>query len=378
MSLLSQEGYEMKTRFHRFWVASAVASLALVLAACGSSGSSSASGSGTGSGAVSGAGTANLSVGTTTVHLPKGHLRVGIFISGAGTQWNKVLSAGALAEAKADGYTATIVSPNFDLTTQLNQAQTAANNHSYDAVVIEPIASAQECTAFSKILPAANVLVVDAVTPLCGHTQDTGDSLWSAGTMSFVGGEATISYVRAFLNDAAKLNPGKQQVVFVTGPQLDPLTVEDNQALTEFEATHPGFHVKSLIYTDWTTPTAYNDTLTYLRANPSTTLVLSAYSPDVSTGVVDALRQLGEVGKIKVDDEGGTRYSVQEIKAGAIQMSLPYFPGLVGQMAVHVIHEAQLGQQVPRFVSDIPSSYGTVDNPVVITKSNVDTYTPSY
>jgi ABC-type sugar transport system substrate-binding protein len=343
--------------------------IALAAAACGSSPSP------TGSGGPSGADTVSVDVGTgTPVQLKKGPLKVGVFLSGAATKWGQVLGEAATAKGKELGYDVSIVSSDFDLQKRLSQAQVAATNKTYDAILVEPVASSQECNLFTKTLPQAGILVVNIVTPLCGKGTQTGDAMWSPGMATYVGGDTTIAYVRSFLKATVKKYPGKQTVAFVTGPEIDPLSIMDKQAAEEIEKDNPDFNIKSFVYTDWTTPSAQKQTQAYLAANPDVTLLLSAYSPDVSRGVVGALTSLGKVGKVAVADQGGTEYTIQQIQAGAIGLTVPYFPANHGTLAMQALADAQAGKPLPKWISDVPADYGTVDAPMAVTAENVDQF----
>jgi ABC-type sugar transport system substrate-binding protein len=348
---------------------------ALLLAACGSSASGGTNSASSGSAK----GTAvKVDVGDgTPITLPAGPLKIGLLYSGAGTSWNETLSEAAVAEGKKYGYNVTVINPAWDVNQQLDQALTAATTKQYNVIGVEPIVAQQLCNVMTKTLPAAGVLTIALGTPCNTNMNPAGDGLWVPGLMTTIAGDTTITYARAFLQTAAEKNPGAQQVAIVTGPQLDPLSEALKEVVTEMAATNPDFKVK-FIYTDWTTPTALTDTQDFLSANPDTTLILSAYSPDVTRGVIGALTALGKVGKIKVADEGATTYTVAQIKAGAIQFSMPYFPENYGTLFIQAIHDAQMGKTVPRFISVIPSKYGTVTDPVVITAGNVDSYTPGY
>jgi ribose transport system substrate-binding protein len=355
---------------------------ALALAACSSSGTggvSSGSSVGSSHSASSAAGPVSVNVGNgTPIKLRGGPLKVGLLLQGSTNEWNQVLASAATEEAKKFGYQVSFVSANFDLNTQLNQLQSAAADHEYDAVVLEPISAVSECTAETKTLPAANVLAITTGEPCNTSLQGAGNELWVPGTLTTVAGDTTISYARAFFKLAAKLNPGPQQVVVATGPQLDPLVIAENQVAKEMAASNPQFHIESFVYGDWTTPTALQKTESYIQGHPATTLILSAYSPDITRGVIAALTALGKLGKIKIADEGGTTYSVQQIKAGNLQFTLPYFPQNYGTYAIDAIHAAQMGQSVPRFISVIPAQFGGVNSPTVITKNNLASYTPRY
>jgi ABC-type sugar transport system substrate-binding protein len=341
----------------------------LLLAGCGGT---------SGGSTKSGKGTVSVDIGTgTRIKLPKGKLKIGVFTQGQANQFNEVLADGATKEAAKYDYDVTIVGADFDLNKQMNQLQNAATNKSFDAIILEPISATAACTMLTKTLPAANVLTVTAGSSCDKNLTDAGEDLWVPGTLASVAGDTTITYVRKFLEIAAERHPGPQKVAFATGPDIDPLVIAQKKVVAEMAKSNPDFHV-DFVYGDWSTPTALSATQNYLTAHKDTTLLLSAYSPDITRGVIAALTSTDQLGKIPVLDQGGTSYSVEQIKDGNIDFTMPYFPSNYGAYAVKAIHDAQTGAKISRFVSVVPPEYGTVDNPTVVDSKNLDSYTPAY
>lgn len=369
----------MRTRRRMIHGGALVVALATgALTACSSSGSGSSPGAAAGS--ANSAGTVAVNVGTSTpIHLKKGPLHIGIFMNDTTNQWEQDVANSAKATAEKYGWTADIITPAFDVQTQLNQIQTAATDHKYDAIAAVPVDGQLECKAFSQTLPQANVLVSIGAVQLCGKAMAAGNSLWQPGTLNWVGGTGvTAPYVRSWLDAAAKLNPGPQKAVFVVGPQVLTVTRVEQTVVQQWQAVHPDFQIANFLYTDFTTPSGYQQTLTYMRAHPDTTVVLSSYSPDLTRGVVQALKALGLAGKVKVADSGASNYAYQQLTDGNLQFTSPLFPIETGAYMVEAIREAQEGKTVPRYVSDIPPSLGTPDNIPIITKANTNIFKPEY
>jgi hypothetical protein len=74
-----------------------------------------------------------------------------------------------------------VLNANFDLPTQLNQIQSVATGGQYNAAIVLPVAGQEECTALTKTLPAAKVLVSVLVEPICGRDNKNGVGQWSPG-----------------------------------------------------------------------------------------------------------------------------------------------------------------------------------------------------
>jgi len=144
------------------------------------------------------------------------------------------------------------VDGGFDLNKQLDQIQTAATKKTYDVAAVEPLVGPSECDAMTKTLPDAGIIVVTTGTPCETSTLPAGDDPWVPGTMATVAGDTTYTYAKAFLESAIKALPGKQKVALITGPELDPLVINEKKAIKELAQTNPDFKVE-LVYGDWTT-----------------------------------------------------------------------------------------------------------------------------
>jgi ribose transport system substrate-binding protein len=290
-------------------------------------------------------------------------------------QWQQNLANSAKQTAASFGWSATVQQFNFDQQGMQNALQLAINQHTYDAITVVPIDGNNSCDILSKTAPQHNVLVVIGGTTICNRDLQTGDGMWAPGTLAYTTVAPSYDYASLFLKQAAQLYPGPQKVALVVGPPLNGNTILMHDLAKKMASTDPQFDITDFITTDFTTPTTYTAVQTYLQAHKDTTVLLSVYSPDVSRGVVQALQSLNLVGKVKVADMGGSAYSVDEIKAGAIQLTMPYYPISIGKNMITAIKDAQEGKTVPRVIDEIPG--GLADAPV-ITKANVSSFKPQY
>ena len=356
----------------------------LAIAACGtgSTVTGSATTAGPASKAVSGSATGTVPVdvgGGTIVHLKKGALKIAILMNDTSNQWEQDVAKAAQQTAAKYGWSSSVFDPKFDTQTQLNQIQNIATNHTFDAVVAVPVNGALECNALSKTLAQANVLTSIGATPLCNTSSASGNGLWVPGTLNWVGGTGvTTPFITSYLNAGAQANPGPQNVAFVAGPENISVTQLQQSIVKTWQPQHPDFKIQNFVFTDFTTPTAYQDTLAYLRAHPNTSVIMSSYSPDLTRGVVEAVAALGLTGKIKIDDSGGSTYSYQELLAGAIQWTTPLFPIETGEYMVSSIKAAQDGQAPQRYISDIPPQLGSASNIPILTKANMSKFKPEF
>ena len=161
----------------------------------------------------------------------------------------------------------------------------------------------------------------------------------------------------------------------MVGPPEQGNTVIMHKLAEEFKTTHPDFKVTDFITTDYSTPTTFAATQNYLQANPDTTVLMSVYSPDVSRGVVQALTAQNLAGKVKLTDMGGSQYTIDQMKADGIQLTMPYYPVNSGKGMIQSIKDAQDGKTVMHVNDEIP---GGIANAPVITADNLASFTPQF
>jgi len=356
----------------------AAAALALGVAACSSAPSSSSESSAPAgdSSSASASDTVAVDVGNgTPVQMTKSRPKIGVIMTGLSNQWMQNFAASAKAAGEAAGADVTIFDPKFDAATQLNMITQAITTHSQDALIVETIDGNQICDAVSKQAPAANIPVVIVAGQVCNLQDKVGAEGWAPGTLTFVGGDSTMPFQLNWVRQAVKMNPGKKlNVLAALGPEVVPFTKTEKTAIAQVEKEEPNLHIVDYLYTDWTTPTAYKMTLDYMKAHgDQINFILSCYSPDETRGIINALTSLGlDGGKVPIGDMGGSTYSVQQIKAGNIQYSLPYVPVTQAQKSIQAIMDAQAGKTVDRYIPEWAT--GTAEDPFIITKDNVDTF----
>jgi ribose transport system substrate-binding protein len=361
----------------RYLALVAAALIALTLAACGSGLTPAGQATATNVGTAAGSGTVAVNVGPSKpVMLPKGKLKVGIFMNAMSNKFEQVLAASAVSTAESFGWSATVIDSNYDEQTQEDAMQTAITNHTYNAWVVLPIDGSASCKIVSQEAPAANILVAIAAGPACGRDLKATPGLWAPGTYSYHALAPSPQYVSLFYKETAQLNPGPQNVLVVGGPEVNPAMIAFQDIGEAFTKAHPDFAIKAFLNTDYTAPTAFAVTQAYLQAHPGITVIMDNYSPDSSEGIVKALQSLNLAGKIHMTDMGGSQFTVNEIKLGVIQATLPFYPKTQGMLTIQAFKDAQDGMNPPKRIYDeIP---GGINNVVPITKSNIGSFTPQY
>lgn len=344
----------------------AAGSTAVLLALAGCAGNSS--------GNQGPAGTVAIDVGNDTkVNLKTDQgLKVAVFIPGIANEFGLEQERAAKETAKELGMDMTLFDAGYDPNKQLNQMQTAMTSGNFDAAVVMALDGVMSCKLLTEDFAHANILTSISGSPLCDDGTDQSgksvDEVWVPGTLNFVGSNTTRDYVDGWLAAAAKANPGKQKVVAVLGPAVNTQTRVTEAALAKLTADNTDYSVDT-IYTDWTTTDAYNKTQTYLQGHPDTTLILSASSPDLTQGVIQAGKDAGLSEKIHVADVGFGKFQLQQLEAGNVQLSTMLFPYNQMKANLNSIAAAQRGDAGSRFVDD--SVIGTAKNPFVVTKETI-------
>jgi len=347
----------------------AAAVLMFAAAGCGSLSADGSSGSD--------AGTVKVDVGTDKpIELTTGKLKVALFMATVSNEWAQNLVDSAEQAAEENGVDLTVLDAGFDVAKQASQLQNAATSGQYDAALVFAVDGVQSCDLLTKTLPDAGVVVSVLTGQICGRTDKQGEEVWAPGTLNIVGGGSFLEYQEAWIETAVEMNPGPQKVAVVLGPELQPSTAAEVKALEDLESENPDFDVEGIIFTDYTTPTTYNETQAYLQAHPDTTLLLSVYSPDLTRGIVQALGASNL--DIPIGDIGGSEYSVDQINAGRVQYTLPYTPISEAQNAIEALLAVQDGETPERVVSEFPEGGGTPSEPLIVTSDNVDTYDPEF
>lgn len=335
------------SRPRRCAVVGSMLAVAVSTTACGSS----SSGGNGGSSGSSGAGAASAGAVGSQSSQPgqTKHLKIALFVEVANNSAVQSTITGVKKKAKELGATVDVFDPNFDPATQVNQMQSALLRH-YDGWIVAAVSGEQVCDLVSKQAPAHKIPVAIVVEPVCGRSSADGAALWAPGTLTYVGGNETPDAFRAVMEHAVSENPGPRKVGVLTGPEGHPVTLAYDKALKPFEAAHPQFKVVSELRTDYSPPDSQKKAETMLQAHPDISVIMCVYST-MSKGVVAALQSAGrKPGAVKIYENGGTAWSVQQLKTGWVSSTTGYYRETSGEAAVQAIVDAHAGKTVPHVI----------------------------
>lgn len=299
-------------------------------------------------------------------------LAIAMFLPATNTSYLQANIKGAQDAAAKLGGTVSVFDGKLNPMNQLNEMQNAIQSGKYNAFLIFPLAGQVICKVATEDAPKAGILVATYHDPVCDKQLAKGDDQWSPGTLINVGGGSSYETFTRYVDRAIKDNPGPQKVGIITGMDLSADTLRMNKVAEDIKASHPEFAVVDTQRTDYTVPTSQAKTQNMVQSHPDITIIISDYA-GITRGAVDALKQSGKVGKIKVYDFGGTRWSKEAIENGWVSVSVPLFAYTAAYRAVENIAAARAGKTVPHY---IPNDGGPESAPFFLDKSNVASFTP--
>ena len=328
------------------------AALALLVSACGGSGTSKQGTSSTSPAARA----VSVDVGTgTPIRVKTSKPRIALFWT-SGNLFQQAYANGAEAEARRRGVQLTVLDAKFDPLRQMQQVQNALQQKRYDAFVALPLDGNTMCPVLSRQAPAQGIVVVTSIVAMCNRVNaDEGPGMWSPGTLAQVGNPGATNLSRDFYEQVDRRLTGMHTAALLNGPPLIAGSITSNTGLDQDIRAGVLRHldVKYRINTDFTTPDGLAKTQTLLQGHPDVDVILSVYS-DITTGAIRAIQAAGKTGKVKVYDRGGSTASIDELKAGQLQMTTAegYLPYTHGVDAVDAVVDAFEGRPVPRYVGE--------------------------
>lgn len=307
-------------------------------------------------------------------------IKIALF-SANGTDWLTALNSATEEAAKAAGYEITTFDSALDPTKQLDQMENALQSGEFNVWMVQPFDSQLICDIASKQAPAKNIAVVSMSNPVCDRTLNpAGDELWQPGTMAVVNGENSVTYKAAWLTEIFKrLSPNgeEKKVIMLTGPKEigNTQTFEGGLKQVTDAGDAEGIDVVADVRSDFTTPTSLTMMEDALGANPDVDAVISVYS-DMTRGAIAALQSAG-MDDVQVYDMGASKYSVDQIRAGKMVMTVPYGPAQTGTDSVELLTGVLGGDEPTRFVDVFEPDF-SVNEPEVIDSENAGSYEPTY
>jgi ribose transport system substrate-binding protein len=362
----------------RYLATLVVIALAAMLGACGGSDSSSDDGgSGGGASTSADAGKATIDLGDgQQVTVDRGKPKIAFFTAGSSNDILKVVNSTAQDVAGRLGVELQVFDPGFDAAKQFNQIQNELQRKRYDAFIVTPLNGDQQCKLLTRQAPDAGIVVSTMIVPICGRTYNRGEQIWATGTLNFIEGHDLQDYQDGWMRQVDRMLRGEHHVGVLLGPPLIGLSRTFKKALDEMADRRPDLHIDAELETDYTTPDGLAKTQTMLQAHPEIDVILCVYS-DLARGAIKAIQAAGKQGQIQVFDEGGSNADIAQIKSGDLTATSEFNPIADSTIAIQEMVNAFAGRQGERYLGYL-NDQGSEDAPFMITKDNVDSFTPKY
>jgi ribose transport system substrate-binding protein len=291
---------------------------------------------------------------------PVSDLNIGFFTVGSTNPYAKVLNDATTSAAKARGAKITQIDSNFDVQTQINQMQQALARKTYNAWIVTLADGIQQCNQVKAAINAG-IPVMVSVGHLCKDAE--------VGQVGFVGVQTRQTY-DAWWKTILNQNPDAK-VAFLAGPPLVDLVQSMKSAMESALKQHPRADLVSYQNTDWTAQDAFQKTQDLLKAHPDVQVIGSSAS-EATRGVVQAVKQAGLAGKVKIYDMMGDQFIVDQIKAGVVTLTLPGLPASEGKSAADNLVNYWTGK--PTYKVRNPADDSPIKGGPYITKQNVASY----
>lgn len=290
------------------------------------------------------------------------------YLSYALTDYVRAEEKGVKSVVEPDGGTVTMFNANFDPTKQTEQCQDAVNSRRYNAIVLASVSppTGVPCVAVAK---AAGI----PVATIEGQTGQSNDDIQPqvdgvVGVDTLPVSTAAKRMAEITTKACAGIDPC--DIIAEVATPNDPLT---NAIVDEIEKTVPAAHVVQSIvgqYDPSVIAKAFPDAL---NAHPDADVFVAA-ADSQALAVIPALKQAGKLGEVKIIGNGGSRLGADAIADGTMFGTLGTWPQQDGAIVAKMLTQAVNGDPVePSAVDSM-----TVDDPVIVTKDNVDQFKPEW
>lgn len=276
--------------------------------------------------------------------------------------------AGVESVAKKYGATVHFYNPDMNSTTQAAQVEDAATSGKYNGMVVYSVAGETVVPGVKEAL-ARHIKVVADFVPI-GNDIDT-DKIQVPGLSGSVvvpidstGTAAGDLIVKA----CAGLNPCR--VVYMPGDNTLPLEIDRTNHMLAVIKKHKNVDLVGMIQSGYESSTGYTAGEDALTAHPNVNVIASSNDQAI-VGVELAVKQHGDLGKIKLIGGGGTYQAVAGIRSGDWFGTVNYCPTTEAARATQILIDAMLGH--PAAVNQV-NSLTICGAPIELTKSDLGTY----
>jgi ribose transport system substrate-binding protein len=297
-----------------------------------------------------------------------GPIHIAFFGYAASNAYTQAALTGVESVAKKYGATVHFYDPNMNATTQAAQVEDAATSGSYNAMVVYSVAGETVVPGVKEAL-AKHIKVVADFVPI-GNDIDTYKNQIAglSGSVVVPIDETGTAAGDLIVKACAGLNPCR--VVYMPGDNTLPLEIDRTNHMLAVIKSHKNVDLVGTIESGYASGTGYTAGENALTAHPNVNVIASSNDQAI-VGVELAVKQHGDLGKIKLIGGGGTYQAIAGIKSGDWYGTVNYCPTSEAARATQILMDAMKGIAV---ADNQINSLTICGAPVELTKANVGSY----
>lgn len=324
----------------------------LAVAACSSSGGTSSS-SGSGSGGSSAAAT---------------KVNIAFFGYASANAYTQAALTGVKKVAAQHGATVHFFDPNMNSTTQVSQIEDAATSGKYNAMVVYSVDGGAVVAAVHQALEN-NVKVAADFVPIGPDIDTTAPQVKGIVGSAVVPIDETGTDAGHLIVQACQ-NVNPCRVAYLPGDNTLPLEIDRTKHVMAVVKQHPNIQVVATVQSGYASGTGETAGQNVLTAHPNVNVIASSNDQAI-VGVALALKQKGDLGKIKLIGGGGTYQAVAGIKNGTWFGTVNYCPTSEAEAATKMVINAVQGKPAgPTAINSLTICGAPQD----LTKANLGNY----
>jgi ribose transport system substrate-binding protein len=295
-------------------------------------------------------------------------IHIAFFGYSSANAYTQAAYAGVLSVAKKYGATVHFYSPDMNSVTQLAQVEDAATSGKFNALVVYSVSGDTVVPGVKEAI-ADHLKVVADFVPI-GPNQNT-DKIQVPGEVGSVVvpiDETGIAAGDLIVKACTGLNPC--QVVYMPGDDTLPLEIDRTNNMLAVIKKHKNVDLVATIESGYASSTGYTAGENALTAHPNVNVIASSNDQAI-VGVELAVKQAGDLGRIKLIGGGGTYQAIAGIKSGDWYGTVNYCPTSEAARATQIVIDAVRGIKV---ADNQINSLTTCGAPVELVKSNLGSY----
>jgi ribose transport system substrate-binding protein len=305
-------------------------------------------------------------------------VRIAVFHPVLGNSYTKAFGDGITDSANKLGATVTIfgADPAFDPVAQSHQIQDAITSKKYDVFIIYACdGNAVVPDVQDAIKAGIKVVAADVVIGPDARTYEPYD-----GIVSYIGRTGIdhgnfLGQMIIKACDTVTTKPCK--VGYLNGAQSLTIDQDRVESITKALSTHPDIQIVSNQEAFYLQDKGMSVAQNMLQAHPDIN-VLATSGDQMMLGAEQAVKDAGLTGKILLLGNGTSVQGYQAIKEGRFWADYADIPYTMGQLSGEIAIKAARGETVPKSVKNDDQRPPLPKDGPIITKENVDQYTPQW